>query len=157
MLTQTNGRKASRRRAIPALLSSSSLAELRQRHGVSIQQISDRTKISIRYLKAIEAGDFGKLPAGIYGRSYIRQYANAIECNADQLLTMCPAEFRYDAMDQDASARDGLRLATASALRARLARVATLWQRVLGGPSPASKGVRGIEKGRGDRGSLPLL
>ena len=106
---------------------------------MSIQQISERTKISIRYLKAIEAGDFGKLPGGIYGRSYIRQYAHAIECNADQLLLRCPAELQYDASEQD-STPDGIRFAGASVLLARLARLAARWQRVLRRPSSDQRG-----------------
>jgi len=31
----------------------------------------------VRALKAIEAGDFKKLPGGIYNTSYIRQYAQS--------------------------------------------------------------------------------
>lgn len=69
-----------------------SLAEMRRRHGMSIEQIAAKTKISSRYLKAIEAGRFGDLPGGVYSRSYIRQYAAAIECSADPLLRLCPAE-----------------------------------------------------------------
>lgn len=69
-----------------------SLAEMRRRHGMSIEQIAAKTKISSRYLKAIEAGRFGDLPGGVYSRSYIRQYAAAIECSADPLLQLCPAE-----------------------------------------------------------------
>ena len=140
MLTETNPPMAPGPCPIPGFACSSSLAELRQSHGMSIQQISERTKISIRYLKAIEAGDFGKLPGGIYGRSYIRQYAHAIECNADQLLLRCPVELRYDAPEQDSGRRDGIRFAGASVLLARLARLTTRWQRVLRRPSSDPRG-----------------
>ena len=132
MLTETN--------PLAAPPCSSRLAELRQSHGMSIQQISERTKISIRYLKAIEAGDFGKLPAGIYGRSYIRQYAHAIDCNADHLLTLCPMEFRYDEGEQDSGAHDGIRFAGASAVLARLSRLAIRCQHLLRGPSSRQRG-----------------
>ncbi len=54
------------------------LAAARQRKGISLHEIADSTKISVRFLQAIEDGDFKTLPGGIYDRSYIRQYANAV-------------------------------------------------------------------------------
>jgi cytoskeletal protein RodZ len=62
------------------------LATIRQNRGISLEQIADRTKISIRSLKAIEGGEFQKLPGGIYNTSYIRQYARAIDFNESELL-----------------------------------------------------------------------
>jgi cytoskeletal protein RodZ len=53
---------------------------------VSLEQISQNTKISVRALQAIEEGDFKKLPGGIYNTSYIRQYARAIEFDESELL-----------------------------------------------------------------------
>jgi cytoskeleton protein RodZ len=64
------------------------LATTRQRKAISLEQISETTKIGIRSLKAIEAGEFQKLPGGVYSTSYIRQYARAIEFDESQLLTM---------------------------------------------------------------------
>jgi len=62
------------------------LASIRRNRGLSLEQISDSTKISVRSLQAIEQGDFKKLPGGIYNTSYIRQYARAIEFDESQLL-----------------------------------------------------------------------
>jgi cytoskeleton protein RodZ len=62
------------------------LAAVRRNRGISLQQISDVTKIGVRSLEAIEHGDFRKLPGGIYTTSYIRQYARAIDYNADLIL-----------------------------------------------------------------------
>ena len=61
-------------------------ATIRINRGVSLEQIAEATKISIRALRAIETGDFKKLPGGIYNTSYIRQYAEAIDCDAGMLL-----------------------------------------------------------------------
>lgn len=49
-------------------------------------EISNQTKIGVAYLEAIEQGQFGKLPGGIYSTSYIRQYARAIQCDEAHLL-----------------------------------------------------------------------
>ncbi len=50
----------------------------RRRAGVSLEAIAERTKISSRFLRAIECEEFDKLPGGIFDSNYIRQYAAAI-------------------------------------------------------------------------------
>ena len=62
------------------------LASIRHNRGLSLEQISQSTKISKRSLQAIEEGEFKKLPGGIYNTSYIRQYARAIEFDEIELL-----------------------------------------------------------------------
>jgi len=62
------------------------LETIRRNRGISLQQISQATKISVRSLEAIEHGDFQKLPGGIYNTSYIRQYARAIDYDESTLL-----------------------------------------------------------------------
>ena len=62
------------------------LASIRHNRGLSLDQISKNTKITVRCLQAIEQGDFKKLPGGIYNTSYIRQYARAIEFDEAELL-----------------------------------------------------------------------
>jgi cytoskeletal protein RodZ len=63
------------------------LDEIRKRRGVSLEQISDRTKISTRFLRAIETEEFEKLPGGVFNTSYIRQYASSIGLPEDELLS----------------------------------------------------------------------
>ncbi|HWB99112.1 MAG TPA: helix-turn-helix domain-containing protein [Bryobacteraceae bacterium] len=62
------------------------LTTIRRNRGVSLEQIARETKISLRNLRAIEEGDFGKLPGGIYNTSYIKQYAKAIDFDESLLL-----------------------------------------------------------------------
>ncbi len=62
------------------------LQKLRQKKGISLEQIAEITKISIRFLKAIEAEEFEKLPGGIFDTNYIRQYAMAVGVEQDRLL-----------------------------------------------------------------------
>ncbi len=62
------------------------LATIRKNRGISLEQIAQSTKISVRCLQAIERGEFGKLPGGIYNTSYIRQYARAIDYDETILL-----------------------------------------------------------------------
>jgi cytoskeletal protein RodZ len=62
------------------------LPAMRQHQGKSLRDIADSTKISIRFLRAIEEQDFEQLPGGIYNTSYIRQYAREIGCEEGKLL-----------------------------------------------------------------------
>ena len=62
------------------------LATIRHNRGITLKQIADSTKISVRSLEAIERGEFRKLPGGIYNTSYIRQYARAIDYDESALL-----------------------------------------------------------------------
>ncbi|HEX3742470.1 MAG TPA: helix-turn-helix transcriptional regulator [Bryobacteraceae bacterium] len=64
------------------------LATVRRNRGLTLQQISDATKIGVRSLQAIETGDFHVLPGGIYATSYIRQYARAIDYPEDDILAV---------------------------------------------------------------------
>jgi cytoskeletal protein RodZ len=58
----------------------------RQQKGISLQAIAASTKLSVRQLEAIEAGDFARLPGGIYNTNYIRQYARAIDFDEADLI-----------------------------------------------------------------------
>jgi cytoskeletal protein RodZ len=69
-----------------AATASQNLAALRHHKGISLHQIAEATKIGVRYLEAIEGGQFAKLPGGIYNVSYIRQYARAVEFSEQELL-----------------------------------------------------------------------
>lgn len=50
----------------------------REARGIALRDISEQTRISIRYLEAIEADDYRRLPGGIFNRSFIRAYAKFI-------------------------------------------------------------------------------
>src|SRR5216683_3675980 len=50
----------------------------REAHGINLRDISDQTRISMRYLEAIESDDYRRLPGGIFNRSFIRAYAKFI-------------------------------------------------------------------------------
>ncbi|MCC7498082.1 MAG: helix-turn-helix domain-containing protein [Bryobacterales bacterium] len=75
----------------------SDVAAFRMSRGVSLQQISHSTKIGVFYLDAIENGEIEKLPGGIYTKSYLRQYAQAIGYSEQELLG------RYSGMRNDNS------------------------------------------------------
>jgi cytoskeletal protein RodZ len=50
----------------------------REERGIALREISEQTRISIRYLEAIEGDDYKRLPGGIFNRSFIRAYAKFV-------------------------------------------------------------------------------
>ena len=58
----------------------------REARGITLRHISDQTRISIRYLEAIEADDYKSLPGGIFNRSFIKSYAKQIGFDEKEAL-----------------------------------------------------------------------
>ncbi len=50
----------------------------RERRQVSIEKISEETKVSTRHLQALEAGDYSALPGGVFRKGIVRSYLTAI-------------------------------------------------------------------------------
>src|SRR5436853_2028917 len=50
----------------------------RETRGIALRDISEQTRISMRYLEAIETNDYRRLPGGIFNRSFIRAYAKFV-------------------------------------------------------------------------------
>lgn len=62
------------------------LKQSREEREIPIEQISKRTKIDIKYLKALEEGDFSVMPE-VYIRAFLKSIAETIGINPDQILT----------------------------------------------------------------------
>jgi cytoskeletal protein RodZ len=58
----------------------------RETRGIALRDISDQTRISMRYLEAIESDDYRRLPGGIFNRSFIRAYAKFIGYDENQAI-----------------------------------------------------------------------
>jgi len=50
----------------------------REQRGLPLREISDQTRISVRYLEAIETNDYKRLPGGIFNRSFVKAYARCV-------------------------------------------------------------------------------
>jgi cytoskeleton protein RodZ len=68
----------------------------REMRGVSLEEISSATKISMRFLEAIEREEFSKLPGGIFSRSFIRTYARYLGLDEERVV----AEYQLAAHPQ---------------------------------------------------------
>jgi transcriptional regulator with XRE-family HTH domain len=63
------------------------LRRQRERRGVSLQHIAHDTKINSSLLADLERGDLSRWPAGIFGRAFVRSYAEAIGLEPREVLT----------------------------------------------------------------------
>lgn len=58
----------------------------REIRGISLKEISDATKISKRFLEAIERNDHRTLPAPVFTRGFVREYARYLGLNSDEMV-----------------------------------------------------------------------
>jgi transcriptional regulator with XRE-family HTH domain len=62
------------------------LRRIRMAKGLSLTEISRRTRIGVGYLRKIEEGSLAALPPGFYARAFVRAYAEAVGVDADVVL-----------------------------------------------------------------------
>jgi transcriptional regulator with XRE-family HTH domain len=58
----------------------------REIRGISLKEIADATKISKRFLDAIERNDHQTLPAPVFTRGFVREYARYVGLNAEEMV-----------------------------------------------------------------------
>lgn len=62
------------------------LRHQREARGIELRDIADHTKISIRYLEALEVDRFDLLPAPVFTKGFLRQYGRYIGLDPDQVV-----------------------------------------------------------------------
>ncbi len=62
------------------------LRRQRELREISLREIADVTKISIRYLEALERDRFDVLPAPVFARGFLREYARYVGLDPDEVV-----------------------------------------------------------------------
>ena len=62
------------------------LRRQREMREISLRDIADRTKISLRYLEAMEADRFDLLPAAVFAKGFLREYARYVGLSPDDVV-----------------------------------------------------------------------
>jgi cytoskeletal protein RodZ len=65
----------------------------RELRDISLREISEATKISIRILEAIERNNFRALPGGIFNRNFLRAYADFIGIDSENVVRKYNQQF----------------------------------------------------------------
>jgi cytoskeleton protein RodZ len=91
--------------ARPATAAEGSLGEqlrrAREARGVSLREVSEQTRITMRHLEAIEADDFKELPGGIFNRSFVKSYARHIRFDEQRALELYERTARASGFQPD--------------------------------------------------------
>ncbi len=85
------------------------LRRQREAREVSLREIADKTKISFRYLEAMEEDRFDLLPAAVFARGFLREYARYVGLNPDEVLNsfLAAQQSQAQSMQQRAAGNDG--------------------------------------------------
>jgi DnaJ-class molecular chaperone len=70
------------------------LKEIREYKNVSVERMAEMTRISKTHITAIEHDDPKKLPAEVYVRGYVSQYAKVLKLEAEQVATSFMMHFK---------------------------------------------------------------
>ena len=64
----------------------------REKQGLRISEVVEKTKIPQEFLSALEADDYSRLPKGIYPQLYVREYARLLGLSEEKMAAI----FRRD-------------------------------------------------------------
>jgi curved DNA-binding protein CbpA len=70
------------------------LKELREYKNVTMERMAEMTRISKTHITAIENDDVAKLPADVYVRGYVYQYAKVLKLDPDRVATSYLLHFK---------------------------------------------------------------
>jgi cytoskeletal protein RodZ len=87
------------------------LRRAREARDVKLEEIAASTKISVRYLKAIETGNFDQLPGGVFDRGFVRAYAQFVGLNPDAMVDAFVRERGPRETESEGASLDALRSA----------------------------------------------
>ena len=80
------------RKKVESLTLGERLRKIRSDHRMSLVEASRATKIQVKYLEALESGDYGKLPAEVYVKGFLRSYAVFLGIPEDAILKLYDRE-----------------------------------------------------------------
>lgn len=77
----------------------------RESRGIALASIADATKISSRYLTALETGHFETLPGGVFNKGIVRSYARVVGLDAEAWVERFMSAYQGSGLlkDDDAS------------------------------------------------------
>jgi hypothetical protein len=70
------------------------LRKIREYKSVDLDRLSDMTKVSRLYLQGIENEDFDKLPASVYVRGFVFQYAKCLKLKPEVVANSYTARMK---------------------------------------------------------------
>lgn len=84
------------------------LRAAREAQELTLEHIASKTRIPMRHLQAIEAGDFAGLPARTYAVGFARSYAKAVDLDQRQIVDQVRAELGVEGPSERYATGDAL-------------------------------------------------
>ena len=72
------------------------LRAAREKRGLTLQQVAAETRISLRHLEVIEAGDFEKMPSRTYAVGFAKSFAKVVGLDQTDVADMVRAEMQLE-------------------------------------------------------------
>ena len=74
------------------------LQQVREALGIDLREISERTKIGMAYLQALESESYDKLPPAVYVRGFLAEYAKMLGIDGERVVETYLARYRLGTM-----------------------------------------------------------
>lgn len=91
-MTRNKGHESEPPEAPPAAIPRGSLGawlrHQREARGVTLREIADASKISLRYLEALERDRLDVLPAPVFAKGFLREYARVVGLDPDEAVNL---------------------------------------------------------------------
>jgi flagellar biosynthesis protein FlhG len=77
------------------------LRAVRESQGTSLEQISERTKVGTNYLRCIEEEKFEQLPAAVYVRGFVTEFAKCLRLDPEQVSQSYLRRYKARMQDEE--------------------------------------------------------
>jgi cytoskeletal protein RodZ len=109
------------------------LGRARRARGMSLAELSERTRLSVAVLIAIERNQLDRLPGGVFIRGFLRAYAREVGCDPQSAVGQYLARIEMAHLEEQRTARvlrpdwSRHRVKSAAAAAPRRRRSSGLW------------------------------
>jgi cytoskeleton protein RodZ len=80
------------------------LRRAREARGVTLREVSEQTRITMRHLEAIEADNYKDLPGGIFNKSFVKSYARHVRFDEARAVELYERQARAAGLHTDEAA-----------------------------------------------------
>ena len=85
----------------PSVSFGTELRQERERQGVGLSTIAEQTKVSERYLRALEEDAHAELPGGIFNKGIVRSYCQQLSLDEQQWLQRFALSYEDEGSEPD--------------------------------------------------------
>lgn len=77
------------------------LREAREARGLTLREVADLTRISVRHLEGIETDDYKTLPGGVFNKGFIKAFARTVGVDENEALNDYSRQMNQQGLSSD--------------------------------------------------------